>query len=59
MLATLARDAGFDVVDMLELLQPYAARELLYFRDDDHCNERGHEVIAQLIAAEQARTGWR
>ncbi len=46
----LARSVGFEVVDLSQLMRPAAARELLYYRDDHHWNERGNEVAAQLIA---------
>jgi len=44
-----SRQAGFMVINLEQLLQPYARTELLYFRDDDHWNERGHAVVADLI----------
>ena len=46
----LARLAGFEVIDLQSAMQPYAGEELLYFRDDDHWNERGHEVVAKIVA---------
>src|SRR5262249_30160866 len=49
-LAGLGRANGFDVVDWLQAFKPYARTELLYFRDDDHLNERGSEVVAQTLA---------
>jgi len=49
-LAALALRNGFDVVDLHALLIPYAERELLYWRDDTHWNDRGHALVAQLIA---------
>ena len=45
----LSRQAGFTVVNLEQLLEPYAKTELLYFQDDDHWNERGHAVVAELI----------
>src|SRR5687767_6070371 len=39
--ADLSREMGFQTVNLfnlLPLLQPYANKELLYFRDDDHWN---------------------
>jgi hypothetical protein len=42
--------AGLELVNFGELLQPYAEKELLYFRDDDHWNERGHEVASEIIS---------
>ena len=46
-----ARASGFDVVDLLQELAPYARTELLYFRDDDHLNPRGHDVVARILAS--------
>jgi hypothetical protein len=45
----LSAEVGFASLDLTELLQPYAAEELLYQRDDSHWNERGHEIVAKLI----------
>jgi len=47
----MARELGFKTVDLAELMRPYASREMLYYRDDHHWNERGNAVAAQLIAA--------
>jgi hypothetical protein len=46
----LSEDLGFDVIDLYPLMEPYAREELLFWRDDSHWNERGHEVAAALIA---------
>jgi hypothetical protein len=46
----LARGQGFATVDLLTLLQPHAAREMLYYRDDHHWNVRGNAVVADLLA---------
>jgi hypothetical protein len=45
----LAHSAGFEVVDLNELLQPCSAKELLYWRDDTHWNERGNEIVAEIL----------
>lgn len=45
-----ANRSGFDVVNLYQLMKPYAAEEFLYWRDDDHWNERGNEVAAEIIA---------
>jgi hypothetical protein len=45
----LARANGFEVIDMLDRLAPVAHHELLYFRDDDHLNPRGHAVVAGIL----------
>ena len=47
-----ARDAGFATMNLLDAFAPYAAgdaRELLYFRDDDHWSPRGHAVVAGIL----------
>ena len=49
-LRQLASQAGFEAVDLYQLLLPYADTEYLYWRDDTHWNERGHDVVARLIA---------
>jgi lysophospholipase L1-like esterase len=50
--AELSDSAGFDMVNLYELMKPYAGTELLYFRDDDHFNRRGHIVTAEFIQQE-------
>ncbi len=47
--ADLSQSMGFETVDLYELMKRYGNSELLYFRDDDHLNKRGHEVVAELI----------
>ncbi len=47
--ARLADQSGFEVVNLEELLRSLAAKELLYFRDDDHWNERGHMAVADIL----------
>ena len=49
-LSRLSRTNGFDVVDLVDRLVPAARTELLYFRDDDHLNPRGHAVVAGLLS---------
>jgi SGNH hydrolase-like domain, acetyltransferase AlgX len=49
-LKRLADENGFRRLDLYELLTPYAEKELIYNRDDTHWNERGHEIVAQLLA---------
>jgi hypothetical protein len=46
----LATRTGFGVVNLADLMRPYAERELLYFRDDTHWNARGNRVVAELVA---------
>jgi len=53
----LARHQGFGVVNLLERFAPYASTELLYLRDDDHLNERGHAVVATVLADHFAGRG--
>jgi hypothetical protein len=48
--------AGFSFVDLYELMRPYASAELLYFRDDDHFNQRGHALAADVIARQLLRS---
>lgn len=45
-----ASSVGFQVLNLAEALRPHAEHELLYFRDDDHWNERGHEVVAEIVS---------
>jgi len=45
----ISRDMGFDTINLHDLMQPYARNELLYWRDDDHWNERGQQVVAEII----------
>jgi len=45
-----ARKKGFGVVNLLEVFAPRAPTEFLYLRDDDHLNQRGHEVVATALA---------
>ena len=49
LISRLAEKYGFDVVTLEESLRPYATRELLHFRDDDHWNERGHAAVADIL----------
>jgi len=44
-----ASEVSFRVLNLAESLRSYAENELLYFRDDDHWNERGHEVVAEIV----------
>jgi SGNH hydrolase-like domain, acetyltransferase AlgX len=50
LVAERAGQSSFEVFNLQTLTEPYAQKELLYFRDDDHWNERGHEVVAEIIA---------
>jgi len=52
--ADLSKHMGFSVVNLLELLRPFAKTELLYYRDDHHWNERGNELVSQLLAQKLA-----
>ena len=47
-LKRLSREIGFPVVDLNQLMAPYAANELIYHRDGTQWNDRGHEVITEL-----------
>jgi hypothetical protein len=46
----LSAEAGFKYVDLYALMAPFAAKELLFYRDDTHWNERGHQIVAQILA---------
>jgi GDSL-like Lipase/Acylhydrolase family len=48
-LKRLSREVGFPVVDLNQLMAPYVGNELLFHRDGTHWNERGHEVVAELL----------
>lgn len=53
-----ASERGFAVIDLARELAPRAARELLYWRDDTHWNERGHAAVAEIVARHlRARPG--
>jgi hypothetical protein len=43
---------GFRTLDLLPLFRPYAGRELLYLRGDEHWNLRGNVVAAEAIRRE-------
>jgi hypothetical protein len=47
---TLSSNLGFGVINLYRLMQPYAAKEFLYWRDDEHWNERGQQVVAEIVA---------
>ncbi len=49
-LKKISDEVGFAHVDLFELLTPYAREELIYHRDDTHWNERGHEIVANVLA---------
>jgi hypothetical protein len=51
---TLAKGLGFHTINLSLLMQPYAKDELLYWRADSHWNERGNEVVAEIIAKQLA-----
>ena len=53
--AGMAGEVGFEVIDLAEELRPWAARELLYWRDGSHWNERGHQVVSAIVAATSRR----
>jgi GDSL-like Lipase/Acylhydrolase family len=48
-LKRLSGEVGFSVVDLNQLMAPSAANELLFHRDGTHWNDRGHEVVADLL----------
>jgi len=49
-LKRLSVEAGFPVVDLNQLMAPYAANELLFHRDGTHWDDRGHEVVAEVLS---------
>lgn len=49
LITRLAEHHGFEIVNLQESLRPYAERELLHFRDDDHWNEQGHVAVADIL----------
>lgn len=49
LVAQLSAASGFDVVNLEDSLRPSATKDLLYFRDDDHWNERGHAAVADVL----------
>ena len=51
----LAQKTGFDVLDLNDALKPYSSQELLYHRDDTHWNERGHQIVAQILSDDLLR----
>jgi hypothetical protein len=48
--ASLCHQVGFQSLNLLPLMQPYVDKELLYFRDDDHWNVRGNQVVGEIVA---------
>jgi len=50
----LARSLGFEVINLYPLMQPYAAKELLNWRDDTHWNPRGERVVAEIVGSQLA-----
>ena len=54
-LKRLSGEVGFPVVDLNQLMAPYAANELLFHRDGTHWNERGHQVVAELLSRSALR----
>lgn len=50
LVSRMAAAEGFAVLDLHERLQPHARQELLYWRDDDHWNARGNELVAGIVA---------
>lgn len=46
---------NFKSINLLPLMQKYADKELLHWRDDVHWNERGNQVVAEILASEIGR----
>ena len=51
-IATLSEQKGFRTLNLLPFLSTYGDKELLYLRDDDHWNKKGHAVAAEIIFRE-------
>ncbi|MFZ1747430.1 MAG: hypothetical protein WAU17_16055 [Nitrospirales bacterium] len=51
-IATLSEQKGFRTLNLLPFLTTYGDKELLYLRDDDHWNKKGHAVAAEIIHRE-------
>jgi hypothetical protein len=45
-----AQDSGFLTIELEDQLAPFAREELIFMRDDSHWNERGHQLVAELLA---------
>jgi hypothetical protein len=45
----LSNRMGFETMSFETLMKPYSEKELLYFRDDDHLNRRGSEVVVEIL----------
>ena len=50
----LCNSVGFQSLNLFSLMQPYVDREMLYFKDDDHWNARGNEVVAEIVARQRS-----
>jgi len=48
-LVRFAQGAGIEVVDLLPLLREHAEGRWLYFKADNHWNERGHRLAAEAF----------
>jgi hypothetical protein len=46
----LATSLGFDVINLYRLMLPHAEKRLLHWRDDSHWNDRGEEVVSEIVA---------
>ncbi|MBA3614317.1 MAG: hypothetical protein H0W49_15695 [Nitrospirales bacterium] len=55
--ATLSEQKGFRTLNLLPFLTAYGDKELLYLRDDDHWNKKGHAVAADIIFREVFQQG--
>ncbi len=57
--ATLARESGLGVLDLLPVLAPHAGPELLLVPGaDPHPSARAHRLVAEALAGELAARGW-
>ncbi len=55
--AALSEQKGFKTLNLLPFLTAYGDKELLYLRDDDHWNKKGHAVAADIIFREVFQVG--
>jgi lysophospholipase L1-like esterase len=55
--ATLSEQMGFRTLNLLPFLSTYGDKELLYLRDDDHWNKKGHAIAAEIIFREIFQQG--
>jgi hypothetical protein len=50
-IAELSAASGFEHIDLFEPMHARARNEMFYFLDDDHWNQAGHALVADLVVA--------